>query len=283
MILTPQTTVATRAVLDRALAAQAELTRRSRYKIRSYFPDCLPGCTPDSPRLEDHVIRPGFMTPICRALYVKHLAFFTAGRSWIERLFLAANRIGKTQAAAYEYTCHLTGEYPHWWHGKRFEEPVEGWCAGQSAVTTRDICQLELYGPAQAPGTGMIPAHLIVDKSSRSGTPDALDTLWVRHVPTGGTSTLNFKSYDQGRDKFQGTKKHIIWLDEEPPDDVEEECLLRTMTTGGIVIITFTPVEGLTPFVQTYLETCVMYSAQTDGFVDAKEEFWKQAEIDTAA
>jgi terminase large subunit-like protein len=55
----------------------------------------------------------------------------------------------------------------------------------------------------------------------------------VQHVgpdkSVDGVSYLGFKSYDQGRRKFQGTGKHVIWLDEEPPADVYEECLLPLM------------------------------------------------------
>jgi phage terminase large subunit-like protein len=74
----------------------------------------------------------------------------------------------------------------------------------------------------------------------------------VRHV-SGGTSTIGLKSFDQGRKKFQGTAKDCIWLDEEPPMDVYTECLTRTMTRNGIMICTFTPLEGLSDVVLMYL------------------------------
>jgi len=38
------------------------------------------------------------------------------------------------------------------------------------------------------------------------------------------------KSYDQGRESFQGTEQHVIWLDEEPPLPIYVEALTRTMT-----------------------------------------------------
>jgi phage terminase large subunit-like protein len=68
-----------------------------------------------------------------------------------------------------------------------------------------------------------------------------------------GTSYLGFKSYDQGRRKFQGTGKHVIWLDEEPPADVYDECLLRLMTTNGLMLCTFTPLLGLSDVAMRYL------------------------------
>jgi len=63
------------------------------------------------------------------------------------------------------------------------------------------------------------------------------------------------RSYDQGRRIFQGVELHAVWLDEEVPQDVYEEALVRTMTTGGLVWMTFTPLQGLTPLVVDFLET----------------------------
>jgi len=41
----------------------------------------------------------------------------------------------------------------------------------------------------------------------------------------------------------------VIWLDEECPENIYNECLIRTMTTDGHVFVTFTPLKGLTPLV----------------------------------
>ena len=75
----------------------------------------------------------------------------------------------------------------------------------------------------------------------------------VRHA-SGGTSLLGFKSYDQGRRKFQGTAKHVIWEDEEPPADVHSECLLRLMTVDGLLMLTFTPLSGISEVVFRYIK-----------------------------
>ena len=74
----------------------------------------------------------------------------------------------------------------------------------------------------------------------------------IKHV-SGGWSTLNLKSYMQGRKVFQGTSKHLIWVDEEPPQDVYDEARIRTMTTKGITLLTYTPLEGLTETVLSFL------------------------------
>lgn len=160
---------------------------------------------------------------------------------------MAANRVGKTfGVGGYETTLHLTGEYPDWWTGRRFDHPIEAWAAGDTGETTRDIIQYTLMGAIGELGTGLIPAaNIIGEPTKRSGITGAMDIAKIRHK-SGGTSYLAFKSYDQGRKKFQGTAKHLIWLDEEPPANVYSECVTRTMTTQGLVLCTFTPLEGLT-------------------------------------
>jgi phage terminase large subunit-like protein len=66
-------------------------------------------------------------------------------------------------------------------------------------------------------------------------------------------SILDFKSYETGAEGFQGTAKHFIWLDEEPELEIYTECLMRTMTTDGLVLATFTPLRGRTPLVLSFL------------------------------
>ena len=194
-----------------------------------------------------------------RQHYPKHLAFFAAGATYQQRLFMAANRVGKSESGAFEVTCHLTGLYPPWWEGRRFDTPTDWWACGTTGETTRDIVQTKLLGPVSSDGTGVSPGGMIppdtlihVQKKTH-GLPGAIETVWVRHV-TGGTSSVSFKTYEQGRKSFEGTAKHGIWYDEEPPEDVYTEGLYRTATTGGIVIVTFTPLQGMSAVVKGFIE-----------------------------
>lgn len=197
--------------------------------------------------------------PLRRELYPKHMQFFAAGATEWERAMIAANRVGKTWGVgAYEATCHLTGIYPEWWEGKRFDEPVDSWAAGDTSETTRDVIQFALTGIGGEGGegdigTGMIPGDLILGMpTAKRGIAGAFDTMRVKHA-SGGVSKLGFKSYDQGRKKFQGTAKHFIWLDEECPPDVYTEYITRLMTLDGHLIATFTPLEGATDVVRKFL------------------------------
>ncbi len=58
--------------------------------------------------------------------------------------------------------------------------------------------------------------------------------------------TLYFRSYEQGREKFQGSNVDIIHLDEEPPKDVYHECLARTVDRKGKIVFSMTPLKGKT-------------------------------------
>lgn len=214
--------------------------RRLRRKLSTYYPDT---------------------GPLRRELYPKHLEFFRAGREHRERLALCANRVGKTEGmGGYESTLHLTGLYPPWWEGRRFDRPVRWWIAGGSNETTRDIVQAKLFGKVtwaggkkSVDGTGLIPGETIGEISWKQGITDLIDTARVRHR-SGGWSVVGVKSYHQGRKSFEGTEQDGVWLDEEPPLDVYTECLTRTMTTDGMMLLTFTPLEGVSDVVMLFLE-----------------------------
>jgi phage terminase large subunit-like protein len=188
-----------------------------------------------------------------RELYSKHLQFFAAGADNRQRLFMAANRVGKTIGAGCELVYHLTGDYPHWWTGKRYTTNSDWWVAGKDSSTVRVILQELLLGPVGEFGTGLIPKDSIdfetLKDAKKADTP--IDKFRVRHI-SGTYSTVEFKSYDAGRKSFEGTARSI-WLDEEPPLSVYTECLLRTMTGDNSLIMTFTPLMGISETITTFL------------------------------
>lgn len=183
------------------------------------------------------------------------MQFFALTKTHNEAALFGGNRSGKTIAGTYADALHLTGDYPDWWPGRRFSEPVDVWVGGDTSKTVRDITQLELLGKPgdeSAQGTGMIPGDKIIRVTTKHGLADAAETAFVRHI-SGGVSTCQFKSYDQGREAFQGTAIHVIHLDEEPPIDIYTECLLRIMTLDGLVQLTATPLQGLTGLMLSFL------------------------------
>lgn len=192
--------------------------------------------------------------PFRRNLYSKHIAFFKAGATFKERCVMGGSRTGKTEAGAYEAMCHSTGLYPEWWEGKVFTKPTSGVAAGKSGKVVRDTIQQKLIGyPDSEFGTGLISRDLLIaeDCKRASGTPDLYDIVAVRHK-TGGKSIINLKSYDQGREAFEGTERHWVWEDEEADVPIHGENVARTMTTSGVVWNTYTPLKGQTELTRDF-------------------------------
>lgn len=188
--------------------------------------------------------------------YPPQAAFHAAGADHSERLFMAGNQLGKTLAGAMEVSFHLTGAYPPWWAGRVFARPVRFWAASDTAETTRDTVQRQLLGPPFSEedwGGAAIPKRAIVRTVKGRNAPGVLAAVIVRHK-SGGDSVVTLKSYDQGRVKWQGETLDGIWFDEEPPLDIYAEGRTRVQATGGITLITFTPLLGMSEVVRLFLE-----------------------------
>lgn len=186
--------------------------------------------------------------------YPKHWEFFDAGKNNRFRLFTAGNRVGKSLSAGCELAQHLTGDYHDDWKGKVFDSPVNVWVVGRSAELVRQTLQPLLLGDVGQFGTGLIPRdNLDLDTltdAKKASTP--ITQFRVLHK-SGGYSTVAFKSGEQGREAFQAAALDIVWLDEEIPFDVYNECLVRLMTRNGIMMYTFTPLKGLTDTVKSFI------------------------------
>lgn len=188
--------------------------------------------------------------------------FFKAGLKNKQRMLMAANRVGKTYCQAAEVAYHLTGRYPDWWEGIRFDRPTKIWCLGITGEQLRDVIVAELFGIYLGNGkfdsmgtvsqkdilhvtTAAIPARLPKDVS-------------VKHV-SGGTSHVSFKAYSQGQEALMGSSVDYIWIDEEPKDvAIYPQCATRTLTgndgNGGYMALTMTPEHGMTELVTQFMD-----------------------------
>ena len=215
-----------RSELEKAVGIAKELRQRERYnRIDAYDP------------------------------YPYQLAFHGTGAQANQRLLMAANRIGKSYCGSMEMSYHLTGLYPDWWNGRRFRQPIVGWAGGVSNETTRDIVQFELLGSPDDPeafGSGTVPKKHIIKTERKPGVPNAKSVALVRHV-SGGNSSLFFKAYEMGVEKWQGRSVDCIWLDEEPSRDIYSQAVTRTLDRKGLVYMTFTPESGMTETVASFM------------------------------
>lgn len=162
---------------------------------------------------------------------------------------IAGNQIGKTTSVSYMVSCHLTGLYPEWWKGIRLATATEWWVVGKDGTKVRDTIQRKLLGGIGKLGTGMIPKNLInfETKVSKAGVPMAVDRIDIKHVD-GGWSNLQFLAYDQGLEKFMSnTLNGGVWCDEEPPKPINDEIKTRLVACNGLLLYSFTPVDGITP------------------------------------
>ncbi|ENN9981081.1 terminase family protein [Vibrio vulnificus] len=185
--------------------------------------------------------------------------FYRASKYYKRRFLCAANRVGKSYSEAYEMAMHLTGLYPDWWEGHKFDYPILAWAVGITGDSTRKVLQKELFGTPMAKdtdslGTGAIPRHLIdFEHLEREG--HVVKIAKIKHV-SGEYSTLEFRSTQQGEHTLMGATVDYIWLDEEDPyrsSQIYSQCVTRTGTTGGQVVITATPENGLTSLVDLFM------------------------------
>lgn len=154
------------------------------------------------------------------------------------RALFWGNRVGKTEWGAQEVAKYVLGEHP-----TRFiHVPVEVWCACPSYDQQKETTQQKLKS--------YLPENEIKDITYIK------KNTWGEIILKNG-SRINFKSYEQGREKFQGVGKRLIWFDEEPPRDIWEECFVRV--EAGIpldVMLTMTPIKGMTwVYDEIYLDT----------------------------
>ena len=169
-------------------------------------------------------------------VHLKQLAFHKCQKK--NRWVFGGNRSGKTECGAVESVYLARGIHPY----RQNKDNVFGWVVSLSQQVQRDVAQSKVLS--------YINPSWIVDVSMLSGKKDSLkygviDQIRIRNV-FGGISVIGFKSCDQGREKFQGSSLDFVWFDEEPPEDIYDECRMRVLDKCGDIFGTMTPLKGLT-------------------------------------
>jgi len=187
--------------------------------------------------------------------YDWQVEFHERGLDCPERCLMAANQAGKSDVGSAEIAVHATGRYPDWWRGRKFDEPVKVWVGSETNEASRDIVQTKLMGPPGEIGSGWLPKSAIFGKpkNRQCGIDGVIDYVNIQHV-SGGLSRIQFKTYEQDVAKWRGTQQHIIWFDEEPPQDIFVEGQTRVLHLKGMVILTFTPHKGIGGVVMHFQE-----------------------------
>jgi len=142
------------------------------------------------------------------------------------RWIFGGNRTGKTHAGAQEAINYA------------LKSKCEGWVVSLSTQVQRDVAQrkvLELINKEQI--------KFVVMLKGRSDFPEngVIDFIELHNG-----SRIGFKNCEQGREKFQGTALNWVWFDEEPSEDIYDECMMRLLDHGGDIWGTMTPLKGRT-------------------------------------
>lgn len=188
-------------------------------------------------------------------------SFIASTKEYSQSALIAANRVGKTETATYIDAIHALGDYPEDWPGHKFEHAPLIWVLGYSGEKCRDLLQTPLIGTKTDASWigGMIPGERILSTEAMPGTPNGVRTVYVRHK-SGGTAKVQFWSYSQGQHALMGDNIDWFHIDEEPKDiDIYPQVLVRTATgdrgNGGRGILTFTPENGRTELVKSFMDT----------------------------
>lgn len=205
--------------------------------------------------------------PYARSNYPVQMEFIRRSKDHHIMGLLGATGSGKSTFGAWFTYLHLSGKYPHWYNGHRYNQgPLNGWMASIETKQLRPIQEI-LFGSHADPGTGIIPKQDITDDKGEiqtrimASTAHCYELCYIRHYNSAGKfdgwSKLEFKTYLQGWEQFQGATRQWIWLDEEPSDPkIFAECLGRLRGTEGKegrILCTFTPLLGWS---QVYLTFC---------------------------
>lgn len=168
--------------------------------------------------------------------HLKQLAFHKCPKR--NRWVFGGNRSGKTECGAVETVWMARGVHPY----RQNRKNVDGWVVSLSRDVQREVAQqkiLKYLNPDWISDITMV--------SGRQDSPESgvIDCITVNNA-FGGKSKIYFKSCEMGRSKFQGASLDFVWFDEEPPEDVYTECVMRVMDKKGDVFGTMTPLLGRT-------------------------------------
>ena len=152
------------------------------------------------------------------------------------------NRSGKTQAGA-QLTVAVAAGHGEWWvrQWMKLNDLPERVVPNEKPSTV--IASALSYGDAIAYIRPKLQAYL--PKSTRLIRWNAQDRATAQLENGGKIYSL---SADSGREKYQGQSCEMVWLDEEHPEPIFQESLMRCIDSGisNGVFLSMTPLKGFT-------------------------------------
>ena len=154
------------------------------------------------------------------------------------RWVFGGNRTGKTECGAVETIWISLGIHPF----KQNKKQTECWVVSLSTRVQKEVAQAKILK--------YLPKNYIQDIIMTEGKKSApeqgvIECIVLKNI-FGLTSKIWFKSCEEGREKFQGASLDFVWFDEEPPEDIYNECKMRVLDKCGEIFGTMTPLKGLT-------------------------------------
>ena len=171
-----------------------------------------------------------------KLIHKKQLEFHKCQKR--NRWVFGGNRSGKTECGAVESVWMCLGTHPY----RQNRNGVIGWVVSLSQQVQRDVAQRKILNYLDR---NSIVDIIMLNGKKTSPENGVIDQIILKNK-FGTHSILGFKSCDQGREKFQGTSLDFVWFDEEPPQDIYIECLMRVIDKQGDIFGTMTPLKGLT-------------------------------------
>lgn len=147
------------------------------------------------------------------------------------RFLLGGNRVGKTVSGAVESIWYLTGTHPTRATPK---PPVYG--RGTAVDIEQGLNKIMLPEIQR-----WLPTKYLINGSWLDSYSAGSRTLTLANG-----SRMDFLTTEQDTEKHAGTSRHFVWFDEEPPEIIFNEDLLRLVDVDGDWWCSMTPLLGFT-------------------------------------
>lgn len=214
-------------VLDRAVSEA--LDKRRRRKLDDPLQMLMSGSVDNTEGVWNY--GNSWVGPVMSSLHGKQRAALASPAR--HRFLLWGNQSGKTSFSAIDAALFALKRHPT--HPPP-PEPLRIWCSSLSWDLWENIQLPELL--TWLPRDRVLDAPTPFTKSTKRLIRVRADDGTVTHIWG--------KSAEQGRDKYQASRIHYVWLDEEHPEGVWDELQPRLSRFGGISLTSVTPLKGFT-------------------------------------